>query len=67
MDRMIFKKQLENLATQQGINSARVDAVVNTYTNNQIQNILEKYGYSMIGFLIVMAESALPIDLQLYY
>ena len=45
MDRMIFKKQLENLATQQGINSARVDAVVNTYTINQIQNILEKYGY----------------------
>ena len=59
---MTFKKQLEILATQQGINSERVDAVVNTYTNNQIQNILEKYGYSMIGILIVMAENALPID-----
>ena len=55
-----FKEYLNHLAALQGIDPIRLNAVVNTYTSSQIYNILEKYGYSMLGILIVMAENNLP-------
>ena len=57
-----FREFLNNLAVLQGIDLERVNAIVNTYNQNEIYDILEKYGYSMLGVLIVIAENSLPID-----
>ena len=62
MAQNFFKKDLTYLASGLGINPVRVDAVLNTFSNSYIHNILNRYGANMIGILIVMAEKQLPID-----
>lgn len=49
-----FREYLNNLAVLQGIEIERVNAIVNTYNQNEIYGILEKYGYSMLGVLILI-------------
>ena len=57
-----LKQYLDNVAAMQQINPQRLNAVVNAYSYEDIFTILDKYGQSMLGILVVMAEYSLPID-----
>ena len=57
-----FKQQLFSIAAEIGFTHNEAQAVLNTFDPQWIIHILEQYGYSMLGSLIVMAENDLPID-----
>ena len=57
-----LKQYLDNVAAMQQIIPQRLNAVVNAYSYEDIFTILDKYGQSMLGILVVMAEYSLPID-----
>ena len=59
---MEYYTHLCQIATQFGINSNKLNAVVAKYDYNYIFYVLEIYGYSMLKVLVVMAEKDLPID-----
>ena len=57
-----FKQQLLSVAAQFGFTHNEAQAVLNTFDSQWIIHILDRYGYSMLGILIVMAENDLAID-----
>ena len=61
MEDSIFLLQLYRLAAAQQIKPIQVTSVVEKYGCRRIQHVLETYGYSMLGVLVVKAEKDLPI------
>ena len=57
-----FKQQLFCIAAGFGFTQNEAQAVSNSFDSQWIIHILERYGYSMLGILIVMAENDLDID-----
>ena len=64
MDNYIFQQQqqLNYLAELQGIELSKVMIVVEKFGYETMFNVLQTYGYSMLGVLVVKAEKDLPID-----
>ena len=56
-----FENQVFRLGVELGFTLAEIESVINTLNSYQIQEILERYGLPMLGILIVITQSDLPV------
>ena len=56
-----FQKQIFSIGMEQGFQREEVQSLINTVDPQYIYEVLNKYGVSMLGILIVIAESNLQV------
>ena len=60
-----FRNQIFRIGMEQGFLPEEIQSLINTVDPQYVYEVLNKYGVSMLGILVVIAESDLQIGFSL--